>query len=82
MLINISKKTKIVCTIGPSTDNYDAVLKLINAGMNVMSVNFSHGSYEEHIKKVQIARQIEKDTGCLIPVMLDTKGREIRTHFF
>lgn len=82
MLINISKKTKIVCTIGPSTDNYDAVLKLINAGMNVMRVNFSHGSYEEHIKKVQIARQIEKDTGCLIPVMLDTKGPEIRTHFF
>ena len=46
MLINISKKTKIVCTIGPSTDNYDAVLKLINAGMNVMRVNFYHGSYD------------------------------------
>lgn len=82
MLLNINKKTKIVCTIGPATDNYDMVLKLINAGMNVMRVNFSHGSYEEHIKKVLIARRIEKEKGCVIPVMLDTKGPEIRTHLF
>ena len=82
MLLNINKKTKIVCTIGPATDNYDMVLKLINAGMNVMRVNFSHGSYEEHVKKVLIARRIEKEKGCVIPVMLDTKGPEIRTHLF
>ena len=47
MNMNISKKTKIVCTIGPASDNYDTCLKLYKAGMNVMRINFSHGTYEE-----------------------------------
>lgn len=81
-MLNISKKTKVVCTIGPATDNYEMIEKLIDAGMNVMRVNFSHGSYDEHKKKVDIARRIEKEKGLLIPVMLDTKGPEIRTHKF
>jgi pyruvate kinase len=82
MMLNISKNTKIVCTIGPATDNYEMLIRLIDAGMNVMRVNFSHGSYEEHYKKVLLARQIEKEKGILIPIMLDTKGPEIRVRLF
>lgn len=81
-MLNITKNTKIVCTIGPATDSYEMVLKLIEAGMNVIRVNFSHGSYEENAAKVHIARRVEKEKGILIPVMLDTKGPEIRTHMF
>ena len=81
-MLNISKNTKIVCTIGPATDTYDMILKLIDAGMNVMRVNFSHGDYESNLHKVHLARQVEKEKGILIPVMLDTKGPEIRTHLF
>lgn len=44
-------KTKIVCTIGPASDNKDMLTKLVKAGMNVMRLNFSHGSHEEHLKK-------------------------------
>lgn len=80
--MNISKKTKIVCTIGPSSDNFDTCLNLYNAGMNVMRINFSHGTYEEHLKKIDIADRLFKEKGIIIPVMLDTKGPEIRTHDF
>lgn len=81
-MLNISKNTKIVCTIGPATDNYEMILKLIDAGMNIMRVNFSHGDDASNLQKVQLARRVEKEKGILIPVMLDTKGPEIRTHLF
>ena len=80
--MNISKKTKIVCTIGPASDTFETCLNLYNAGMNVMRINFSHGSYEEHLKKIEIADRLFKEKGIIIPVMLDTKGPEIRTHDF
>ena len=50
---NITKKTKIVCTIGPSSDNKETLIKLLNAGMSCMRLNFSHGTYEEHKIKIQ-----------------------------
>lgn len=80
--MNISKKTKIVCTIGPSSDNFDTCLDLYNSGMNVVRVNFSHGSYEEHLRKIEIVDRLYKEKNIIIPVMLDTKGPEIRTHDF
>ena len=79
MLLNITKKTKIICTIGPSSDKPAKVLELYKAGMNVMRINFSHGTYPEQEEKIKIARDFEKE-GILIPVALDTKGPEIRTH--
>lgn len=82
MNMNISKKTKIVCTIGPASDNYETCLNLYKAGMNVMRINFSHGTYEEHLKKIEIADKLFKNEGIIIPIMLDTKGPEIRTHDF
>ncbi len=79
MQLNISKKTKIVCTIGPASDNVEILTKLINNGMNVARLNFSHGDYKEHLAKLEAVRSFQKE-GIYIPVMLDTKGPEIRTH--
>lgn len=79
MNLNLSKKTKIVCTIGPASDTPEMVKKLYDAGMNVMRLNFSHGSHEEQLKKMQIARDFEKQYKIYIPVALDTKGPEMRT---
>src|SRR5574344_104969 len=73
------KMTKIVCTIGPASDKYNILKKLIKNGMNVMRLNFSHGDYAGHLAKIKLAREIEEKEGILIPVMLDTKGPEIRT---
>lgn len=78
MLLNITKKSKIVCTIGPASDTKEKVLELYKAGMNVMRINFSHGTYPQQEAKIQLARDFEKE-GILIPVALDTKGPEIRT---
>ena len=80
MLLNISKKTKIVCTIGPASDSKEMISSLYEAGMNVMRINFSHGTHEEQLRKIEIAREKEKE-GIYIPVALDTKGPEIRTGY-
>ncbi|MBP3713176.1 MAG: pyruvate kinase [Bacilli bacterium] len=82
MFININKKTKIVCTIGPASQSKDVLIKMIDAGMNIARLNFSHGSYEEHYAKIVTIREIEKERGIIIPIMLDTKGPEIRTGQF
>lgn len=78
----LTKKTKIVCTIGPSSSPKDVMLKMIDAGMNIARLNFSHGSYEEHLAKIVTIHEIEKEKGIIIPIMLDTKGPEIRTGNF
>lgn len=76
---NHIKNTKIVCTIGPASSDPEVLKDLITNGMNVMRLNFSHGNYEEHLQKLLAARDLEKQ-GIYIPVMLDTKGPEIRLH--
>ena len=73
------RKTRIVCTLGPSTDDLDVLKAIIDAGMNVARVNFSHGSYEEHERRIALLRQAEKETGASVALMLDTAGPEIRT---
>lgn len=73
------KKTKIICTIGPASDTPEMIYKLYQAGMNVMRVNFSHGTHEEQLAKIMIARSFESKYGIYIPVALDTKGPEVRT---
>ena len=74
----ISKQTKIVCTLGPSSEDYDIILKMANEGMNIVRLNFSHGSHEEHLKRIQTVRKVEKENGINLGIMLDTKGPEIR----
>ena len=80
MLLNISKKTKIICTIGPASDTKEMVRALYEAGMNVMRINFSHGTHPQQKQKVDLARSFEEE-GIYIPVALDTKGPEIRTGY-
>ncbi len=73
------KKTKIVCTIGPKSESKEMLAKLLNAGMNVMRLNFSHGDYEEHGNRIKNLREVMQETGKKAAIMLDTKGPEIRT---
>lgn len=73
------KKTKIVCTIGPKTESVEILKELLNRGMNVMRLNFSHGDYEEHGNRIKNFRQAMSETGIRGAILLDTKGPEIRT---
>lgn len=82
MNYRIDKKTKIVCTIGPASQDKETLRKLLQEGMTCMRLNFSHGSHEEHLGKIQTLRQIEKEENIIVPICLDTKGPEIRTGLF
>ncbi|ALS00861.1 pyruvate kinase [Enterococcus silesiacus] len=74
------KKTKIVCTIGPASETVDMLVNLMNAGMNVCRLNFSHGDFEEHGNRIKNIREAAKITGKRVAILLDTKGPEIRTN--
>ncbi|MWV44018.1 pyruvate kinase [Paenibacillus sp. HJL G12] len=73
------RKTKIVCTIGPSSESLENTKKLILAGMNVARLNFSHGDFEEHGNRINNIRQASKELNKTVAILLDTKGPEIRT---
>lgn len=72
------KKTKIVCTLGPSSNSQEIVEQMIQAGMNVARFNFSHGSHEEHKARMDMVRAASKKVGIPVALLLDTKGPEIR----
>ena len=72
------RKTKIICTLGPSTDKDGVLRELVANGMNVARFNFSHGSYEEHKGRYDKVRALSKELDLPIACMLDTKGPEIR----
>lgn len=74
------RKTKIVCTIGPASESVDKLVQLMESGMNVCRLNFSHGDHEEHGNRIKNIREAEKITGKHVALLLDTKGPEIRTH--
>lgn len=76
------RRTKIVCTIGPASDNLEIMKKLIAAGMNVARLNFSHGDHASHRKTIATVRQAARELGQTVAIMLDTKGPEIRTGVF
>ncbi len=73
------KKTKIVCTIGPKTESVEKLTQLVDAGMNVMRLNFSHGDFEEHGTRIKNFRSVMETKGKQLAILLDTKGPEIRT---
>lgn len=75
---HIFKKTKVVCTIGPSSENEETIAKLAEAGMNIVRLNFSHGSYEEHGNRISMVRRVSDQIGINLAICLDTKGPEIR----
>ncbi|HAH18040.1 MAG TPA: pyruvate kinase [Eubacterium sp.] len=76
------RKTKIICTIGPSSDNEDTLKAMIKAGMNVARLNFSHGIHEEHQMKIDLIKKVRDEIDAPIPIMLDTKGPEYRIKTF
>lgn len=72
------KRTKIVCTIGPASDSVDILVKMMQAGMNVARLNFSHGTREEHARRIDLIREAAARAGKNIALLLDTKGPEVR----
>ena len=76
------RKTKIVCTLGPATDNYQTLKRLIKAGMNVARINMSHGTYEEHAARIEMVKRARTELKQAVALMLDTKGPEIRIRTF
>ncbi len=76
--MNLGKKTKIVCTIGPVTRSPEMLKKLMNAGMNVMRLNFSHGDFADHQDKLDSMRKIMADTGKIVAILQDLSGPKIR----
>ena len=79
--MNIFKKTKIVATLGPASETKPMIKKLIDAGMNVARLNFSHGDHSTHLLKIQTIKELINE-GNNISIMLDTRGPEIRSHEF
>lgn len=75
-------KTKIICTIGPASESSEMLGKLMDAGMNVARLNFSHGDYNEHGKRIRLIRNVSRKKNKNVAIMLDTKGPEIRTGLF
>ena len=76
------RKTKIVCTIGPACDSYDTLVGMCKAGMNVARLNFSHGTYEDHQRRIDMIKLVRSDLNLPIAIMLDTKGPEYRIKTF
>lgn len=80
--MNLGKKTKIVCTIGPATESEEKLTQLVNEGMNVVRLNFSHGDFAEHQLRVDNIRRVMKQTGKVVAILQDLCGPKIRIGTF
>ena len=76
------KKTKIICTLGPASESEEVLSQMVEAGMNVARLNFSHGTHEEHLKKMNTIKKVRDKMKVPLPIMLDTKGPEFRIGTF
>ena len=76
------RKTKIVCTIGPASESEEMLRALCAAGMNVARLNFSHGTHDEHLRRIEAIRKVRSEMNMPIAIMLDTKGPEYRIGIF
>ena len=76
------RKTKIVCTIGPASDSREVLSRMLDAGMNVARLNFSHGSREDHAAKIALIREIAAEKNLPIAILQDLAGPKIRTGAF
>ena len=76
--MSIKRRTKIVCTIGPACDSVEMIKELMRAGMNVARLNFSHGSYDAHLRVIDNLKEARRALGQPLAIMLDTKGPEVR----
>ncbi len=78
----MERKTKIICTIGPASEKEETLSAMIDAGMDVARLNFSHGTYEDHTKKIELIRRLRTEKKRPIALLLDTKGPEVRLKTF
>lgn len=76
------RKTKIICTIGPASNTKEMISKLVDDGMNVARLNFSHGTHESHLETINTIKEVRKEKRKPIAILLDTKGPEIRIKKF
>ncbi len=76
------RKTKIVCTVGPASETKEVLVGMCKAGMNVARLNFSHGVYEDHQRRIDMIKSVRKELNLPIAIMLDTKGPEYRIKTF
>ncbi len=76
------KKTKIICTLGPASDSKKTIAAMADAGMNVARLNFSHGTHEDHAKKIKLIKDVREEKKIPLPILLDTKGPEFRIKTF
>ena len=76
------RKTKIICTIGPASADEEILTQMCRSGMNVARLNFSHGTHEEHLEKINIIKKVRDALNYPLPIMLDTKGPEYRIRDF
>ncbi len=81
-LVTKMRKTKIICTIGPASEKREVLEDMCRAGMNVARLNFSHGTHEEHQKKIDLIKEVREEMNLPIAIMLDTKGPEYRIRTF
>lgn len=76
------KKTKIICTLGPASEDKKIIAKMTEAGMDVVRLNFSHGTHEDYEKKIQTIKELRNEKNIPLPILLDTKGPEFRIKTF
>ena len=76
------RKTKVICTIGPASDDADVLAKMCESGMDVARLNFSHGTHEEHQVRIDMIKSVREKLDYPLPIMLDTKGPEYRVGDF
>ena len=76
------RKTKIICTIGPASQEKGILRELFKSGLNVARLNFSHGNHEEHKERMDTIKELREELGMSVAILLDTKGPEIRTRKF
>ena len=76
------KKTKIICTIGPSSGNKEVFSQMADSGMDIVRLNFSHGTHEDHAKKIAMIKEVRAEKKLPLPILLDTKGPEFRIKTF
>ncbi len=76
------RKTKVICTIGPSCRDEETLIAMVKAGMNVARLNFSHGSHDEHLETIKMLKKVREEMNVPLAIMLDTKGPEYRIKSF
>ena len=78
----MTRKTKIICTIGPASEKEETLRAMMEAGMDVARINFSHGAYADHLEKINLIKKLRAEKGLAVSLLLDTKGPEVRLGTF